>query len=172
MAIMWRITGLLTLLAVTNIANAECEADDCLLAVQATGRLGAADCVSFIVTTVTPTTSTITVTATGTSTVTVWPGQGNSEVRRREQQLSVEVDPDHLFRRAVTAERRQITTVLPDIPTYASVCGGTEKHSSACSCIGVTAVTTTAAPLVTTTTTTVRPTITGFHLATIGNGVA
>lgn len=56
--------------------------------------------------------------------------------------------------------KRQVTDVPSDIPTYASACSGAVRYSSACSCIGVTAETITANSPVTTVTVsqTVTPT--------------
>lgn len=44
-----------------------------------------------------------------------------------------------------------ITIIPSSIPTYASACSGSVRYSSACSCIGVTGVTTTVVPQVTAT---------------------
>jgi hypothetical protein len=56
-------------------------------------------------------------------------------------------------------EARQTTVVPTSIPAYASACSGRVLYSSACSCIGVTAMTTTAlAPSTTVTVTTTTST--------------
>ena len=46
--------------------------------------------------------------------------------------------------------KRQVTVVPSSVPSYASACSGTSRYSSACSCWGITATTSTApAPTVT-----------------------
>lgn len=60
-------------------------------------------------------------------------------------------------------KKRQVTKVPSIIPTYATACSGAAAYSSACSCIGVTASTTTVAtptfhPTTTSTTTTTTTT--------------
>ena len=55
---------------------------------------------------------------------------------------------------------RQVPAAATTIPAYASGCTSPSAYSSACSCIGVTAVTTTIAPATTTTTVTSTTTVT------------
>jgi hypothetical protein len=61
-------------------------------------------------------------------------------------------------REAAALKQRQVTVAPSVVPTYASACSGTVRYSSACSCWGITAMTTTAATPVTTTTVTVTAT--------------
>lgn len=63
-------------------------------------------------------------------------------------------------REAAAIEQRQVTVQPSSVPTYASACSGTVRYSSACSCWGITAKTTTAPTPLTTTTKTVTATIT------------
>ncbi|MCJ1420347.1 hypothetical protein MMC32_006704 [Xylographa parallela] len=133
--------------------TSKCNADNCLRAVRASAfpsRDGAADCSSFFEATVTPATSTITQTATVTA-----------FANKRRRALNAAED---------ALEARQVTVVPSAIPTYASACSGSVRYSSACSCIGVTATTSTATTPVTTVTVTVtadvtKPTVafTGFY---------
>ncbi|KAK1476831.1 hypothetical protein CNYM01_05736 [Colletotrichum nymphaeae SA-01] len=86
-----------------------------------------ADCSSFMQATVTPSPTTVTVTVTAA--------------------------PARLRRNGEIANR-QVTALPTLIPAYASSCGDSAAYSSACSCWGITAVTTTAPkPTVTVTTT-------------------
>jgi hypothetical protein len=59
-----------------------------------------------------------------------------------------------------TIAPRQMTVAPSSIPAYASPCSGSFHYSSACSCVGVTAMTTTVATPTTTTTTTTSTTVT------------
>src|ERR1700722_17450261 len=61
-------------------------------------------------------------------------------------------------RQAAALEQRQVTVAPSSAPTYASACSGTARYSSACSCWGITVVTTIAPTPVTTTTVTVTAT--------------
>ncbi|POR32475.1 Uncharacterized protein TPAR_07308 [Tolypocladium paradoxum] len=79
-----------------------------------------ADCSSFMKTTVIPDATTTTVTVT------------------------VEAGAPSKFRRAAGLEYRAATTAPTAIPAYASSCQEGVKYSSACSCWGITAMTTTA----------------------------
>ncbi|MCJ1400014.1 hypothetical protein MMC11_003217 [Xylographa trunciseda] len=145
------ICGLAAAAAAATTTSA-CNADNCLRAVRASSfptRAGAADCSSYFEATVTPATSTITTTATVTS-----------FANKRRRGLNAEP----------ALEARQVTVVPSAIPTYASACSGSARYSSACSCIGVTATTSTAATPLTTVTVTVtaeitKPTVafTGFY---------
>ncbi|MCJ1296429.1 hypothetical protein MMC34_007995 [Xylographa carneopallida] len=139
--------------AAAAATTSACNADNCLRAVRASSfptRSGAADCSSYFAATVTPATSTITQTATVTSFA--------NKRRRALNEAEGALAP------------RQVTVVPSAIPTYASACSGSVRYSSACSCIGVTATTSTAATPLTTVTVTVtasvtKPTVafTGFY---------
>jgi hypothetical protein len=59
-----------------------------------------------------------------------------------------------------TIDPRQTTVIPSSIPSYASACSGSVRYSSACSCIGVTGVTTTAPAPSTTVTATATATTT------------
>ncbi|KAK6528619.1 hypothetical protein TWF281_009857 [Arthrobotrys megalospora] len=112
-----------------------CNRDNCLRAVIRGGfpyGNGAADCSSFLLTTVTPAASSVTVTEK--ATITVFYTQN--------------VGPRGL-------EARQVTVTPSNIPAYASACMGRARYSSACSCIGVKPSTTTAPTPVKTVTITV-----------------
>ncbi|EFQ35134.1 hypothetical protein CGRA01v4_01747 [Colletotrichum graminicola] len=86
-----------------------------------------ADCTSFLKATVTPSPTTVTITVTA----------GPARIRRDGQIVN-----------------REVTEFPTVIPAYASSCDDAAEYSSACSCWGITAVTTTAPrPTVTTTTT-------------------
>lgn len=86
-----------------------------------------ADCTSFLKTTVTPSPTTVTITV-----------DSAPERIRRDGQIA----------------NRQVTEVPTAIPAYASSCDDGAEYSSACSCWGITAVTSTAPrPTVTVTTT-------------------
>jgi hypothetical protein len=63
-------------------------------------------------------------------------------------------------RDAALLAMRQVTVVPSLVPTYASACSGTSRYSSACSCWGITAQTTTAPTPITTTTQTATVTVT------------
>ncbi|KAL2061851.1 hypothetical protein VTL71DRAFT_7229 [Oculimacula yallundae] len=136
------LTFILTL-ALAQGALSACNANDCARAVTGirTGQMPdeasrKRDCSSFMRVTVIPTISTITASATVTITTTL-PGQ------------------------TAMLEQRQVT-ITPSsvrIPTYAKACSDMARYSSACSCWGITATTTTASTLVTTTTVTATATI-------------
>ncbi|KAF9874569.1 hypothetical protein CkaCkLH20_08132 [Colletotrichum karsti] len=87
-----------------------------------------ADCSSFMEATVTPSPTTVTVTVTA----------APARLRRNHGEMAI----------------RQVTDLPTVIPAYASSCDDTAEYSSACSCWGITAVTSTAPrPTVTVTTT-------------------
>ncbi|MCJ1397260.1 hypothetical protein MMC11_000452 [Xylographa trunciseda] len=161
--------------AVPAASTSACNEDNCLRAVQASAfktRQGTADCMSYLLTTVTPATSTSTVTVTATATTTdsfavtntltvtsvipdtiVVPETATVTVefrRKRDSEPHVRVLPP-----AVTLAKRQMTVAPSSIPTYASACSGSARYSSACSCVGATKSTTTAPTPITTTTVTV-----------------
>jgi hypothetical protein len=124
--------------------NDECNANNCARAVTGTrsGKVPditsrADDCSSFMLATVTPATSTYTTTTTVTTTISV----------------------EYVKRDGILANR-QVTVHPTAVPYYASACPGTSAYSSACSCWGITASTTTAPTPVTTTTSTVTATVT------------
>ncbi|KAF3278861.1 hypothetical protein TWF970_004405 [Orbilia oligospora] len=94
-----------------------CRRDNCLRAVIAKAfpnRQGAADCSSFLLTTVTPAAKTVTVTEKTTTTIFATKRVGYRDI-----------------------EARQVTVVPSNIPAYAAACSGRVRYSSACSCIGV-----------------------------------
>ncbi|RVD88979.1 uncharacterized protein DFL_000003 [Arthrobotrys flagrans] len=101
-----------------------CNRDNCLRAVIASAfpnRNGAADCSSFLLTTVTPAARTVTITKKTTTTVFATNNIGYRNIKARP------------------------VTVIPSrIPAYAAACSGSARYSSACSCIGVRPSTTTA----------------------------
>ncbi|KAG4418276.1 hypothetical protein IFR04_008552 [Cadophora malorum] len=131
-------------LALAQGALSACNANNCARAVTGT-RIGKIpdqtsrmrDCSSFMLVTVTPATSTITATATITSTTTLG---------------------GMMKRQAAVLEQRQVTVTPSSIPIYASACSSAARYSSACSCWGITARTTTASAPVTRTTVTVTAT--------------
>lgn len=122
----------------------DCSHDNCLRAVIASAfltRSATADCSSYFLTTVTPATFTTTATVTQPTTTTVF-------------------NPPHKRDEGIMLHPRQQTVVPTEIPAYASACSGSVRYSSACSCIGVTAMTTTAPTPTYTTTTTIFTTST------------
>ncbi|KAI1385224.1 uncharacterized protein F4822DRAFT_337662 [Hypoxylon trugodes] len=139
-----------TLLA-TEVA-AECEANECLRAVQnAASSLRKEDCQSFARVTITPATSTvvssITVTTTGTTArtttqTTTSSAQPPKRWLQRHEVINV------LMGRAVSDDG-PITARATSIPTYASPCASA-AYESACSCFGITQTTVTASASTTT----------------------
>ncbi|KAL0940431.1 uncharacterized protein CTRU02_203194 [Colletotrichum truncatum] len=127
------ILSLATLALGSVIEKRECAGNNCNRQVTGTreGLLPIssrkADCSSFLQATVTPSPTTVTVT------ITAAPAR---------------------LRRAGQLENRQVTAYPTLIPAYASSCDDAAEYSSACSCWGITAVTSTAPrPTVTVTTT-------------------
>ncbi|KAH8906885.1 hypothetical protein BR93DRAFT_968445 [Coniochaeta sp. PMI_546] len=130
-------------------------ANNCLRAVRSSGALAShsADCASYLKTTVTPTTiyQTLTISVTPTSTV---PATTTTEILE-----SVTITTQStLLETSITTTGTTSTTVISQvltilgkraatskIPSYASACSNAAAYSSACSCIGVTPTTTTAA---------------------------
>ncbi|KAL2062320.1 hypothetical protein VTL71DRAFT_6586 [Oculimacula yallundae] len=177
------VTTLLPLLAIAQLGFAQgiCGADNCLRAVRNTqpafsGR-GTADCSSYFRATVTPRTVTFTatsyitstpsaVTLTQSNTLTITPPTITSvtsvvQTSTPDPRTTVVTDTSSITTSTTVtraAIKRQVTASPSNIPSYASVCSGAVRYSSACSCIGVTRTTTiVAAP---STTTTVRITLT------------
>ncbi|MCJ1282993.1 hypothetical protein MMC26_002320 [Xylographa opegraphella] len=164
-------------------STSACNEDNCVTSCcQASAfptRHGTADCMSYFMTTVTPatSTSTVTVTATGTTTnvftitntgtstatipititvpetVTVTiPDAVTFTARAVKKRFEM---ADLVQKPMVSLAPRQVTVGPSAIPSYASTCSGSVHYSSAWSCVGVTASTTTAPSPVTTTTVTV-----------------
>ncbi|KAK6512291.1 hypothetical protein TWF481_001181 [Arthrobotrys musiformis] len=140
---------LLSLGAATVAAQTllKCNADNCLRAIRASafpGRSGSADCISFLqnyVTSTVTTTEITTISDTTSVTTTVT--------------IPVEAPPpDCKCKRQAPA---------PEIPAYASNCGGFSRYYSACACVGAT---TTAAPTTTTVTKTSTTVISASSTAT------
>ncbi|KAE9371747.1 hypothetical protein N431DRAFT_467909 [Stipitochalara longipes BDJ] len=143
---------ILTLICGTHLALA-CSENNCLRALIASAfpsRTASADCSSYLRTTITPATSTYTATIYNTvpdviiteTTTTETVGQPTTLVVSDTTTIEViEVSTISTFAPA----KRQVTVTASDIPTYASACSGAVKYASACSCIGVSAVTITAA---------------------------
>jgi len=152
--------SLLFLSSLLEVATADCNANNCLRQVIAsafTSRMARADCSSYMAITVTPATVTVTATntltdtAVETDTVTVIASTAYEEPpteKRRSNNRPVLPVRDVI-------EVRQVTVSPTAIPAYASACTNDAKYSSACSCIGVTQYTITAAAPLTTTTTSV-----------------
>jgi len=154
-----------------------CNANNCLRAVQASAyptRHGSADCQSYFVTTVTPATTTITATATSySSTSAIDDVAATSTV---DVTITDTIDVTTSFTDYLTSDVtstapgststiypaipkrdniilvRTVTIVPTSIPAYASPCSGSVAYSSACSCLGATPSTVTAATPSTTTT--------------------
>ncbi|KJZ74428.1 hypothetical protein HIM_06238 [Hirsutella minnesotensis 3608] len=107
--------------------NGHCGGDNC--ARQVTGTRGGllpltsrkADCSAFMRTTIVPDATTTTVTVT-----------------------TPHVQLSHARRDGVVLEYRAATEALTAVPAYASGCRQASNYSSACSCWGITAITTTA----------------------------
>ncbi|KAK6519320.1 hypothetical protein TWF281_003155 [Arthrobotrys megalospora] len=119
-----------------------CNANNCLRAVR--GRaVGAADCHSFLVATVTPATSTVTIPST-TSVVAVAATVTSYQTSHTVYSI--------FGQDSVIFEKRQQTVTASALPPYASHCKGVAAYISACSCIGVFPTTTTAPQPVTTVT--------------------
>ncbi|WYZ38289.1 hypothetical protein EsH8_III_000203 [Colletotrichum jinshuiense] len=126
-----------------TLRAAGCNADNCLRAVRAT-RFGTAtmevrlaECSSFLAVTETATASTVFVTETKIQTVTA---NNTRSIVPRQATLSAQIP-------------------VKTIPAYASACTDAARFSSACSCFGATAATTTApGPIVTSTVTFVSTT--------------
>ncbi|EPS44224.1 hypothetical protein H072_1746 [Dactylellina haptotyla CBS 200.50] len=178
---MKNVVSLLAFAAAASIVQAACNADNCARAVTGTNAKPAsatrmADCSSFFQITVTPATSTITVwetvtpftvtPETVTETVVVSTATEYDYVATVTTYVANTVVKRGLVRRAVT----QSPSV---VPTYASLCSGTSRYSSACSCWGVTKVTINApTPLTTVTSTesataTVTATVTKSETTTV-----
>ncbi|KAI1370990.1 hypothetical protein F4677DRAFT_323422 [Hypoxylon crocopeplum] len=132
-------------LLATGVA-AKCATNDCLRAVQdVTSSLREEDCKSFVDVTVTPATSTIfsstTMTTTGTTTRTTTqtitsPAEPSKRWIQRHEIIDV------LLGRAVSSDS-PVTVKATAIPTYASQCVSSAAYDSACSCLGISAVTVT-----------------------------
>lgn len=113
-----------------------------------------ADCSSFFSTTVTPVVTT-TVTQTSTST--------SNYVAMTTVTTTVQEGKKRQATTTVTA----ITKTPTAVPTYASACSGTVRYGSACSCFGVSRVTTTAPTSTSTVTVTVSTTVASTSTTTI-----
>ncbi|RDW80503.1 hypothetical protein BP5796_05201 [Coleophoma crateriformis] len=134
----------LSTLAVLATANpllqdrATCNADNCARAIAATTKptlaSRRADCTSFLLATVTPAvvTSTTIVTPDPTSTTTTVVEVTTTTTRTTAGAVNKRINPDGAITNSPSA-----------VPTYASVCSGTIRYSSACLCAGVTKSTTT-----------------------------
>ncbi|KAF3908177.1 hypothetical protein AA313_de0201593 [Arthrobotrys entomopaga] len=123
-------------LALVSVASAvtttlmSCHKNNCLRAVIADAfptRSGVADCSSYFLATLTPDTVTFTSTVHQTTITTT------------DTTITVTVGPPTL-----QIAKRSVLDVPTAIPGYASACSGAAGYSSACSCVGVTAMTTTA----------------------------
>lgn len=136
------------------------EKDNCARAVTGTAAnvspslsVRKADCSSFFSTTVTPiVTTTVTQTSTSTSTYVAMTTVTTTIQGKKKRQATT-----------VTA----ITQTPTAVPTYASACSGTVRYSSACSCFGVSRVTTTAPASTSTVTVTVSTTVASTTTTTI-----
>ncbi|KAF3942266.1 hypothetical protein ABW19_dt0203450 [Dactylella cylindrospora] len=136
--------------------RAACNADLCLRSVRATQRTGSADCASFWRTTYTP--DTVTVMSTLTVSVPTTTTLSTTEVDTIHL-TSITQIPSTL---TITVQSTVTNTITMGInffkrqepgniiPTYASACSGTVRYSSACSCVGVSTITTITAPAPTT----------------------
>ncbi|KAK6332565.1 hypothetical protein TWF730_004225 [Orbilia blumenaviensis] len=112
-------------------------------------RQGAADCSSFLRTTVTP--AVVTVTATNTEYATASATQDATATSTVYETVTETIHrtATELIPATVTVQntayedlvKRQQTEIPSDIPTYAYLCSGAARYSSACSCVGVTATT-------------------------------
>ncbi|KAK6540087.1 hypothetical protein TWF694_008917 [Orbilia ellipsospora] len=130
-----------------------CNADNCLRAIRATKRPGAADCSSYFQTTITPAavtssvTSYIYVTNTATQdtteTDTIFQTQTDIEHTTITQTIPYTVTTQ-VTSYSAGIQKRQETAIPSDIPIYATACSGAVRYSSACSCLGVQATTITA----------------------------
>ncbi|KAK0717506.1 hypothetical protein B0T26DRAFT_802622 [Lasiosphaeria miniovina] len=134
--------------------------DACLRAVEIAvpGRNGTADCLSFFSVTVTPPTRTHTTTRTVTSTnrnATITAEKARATAA--EHELGYRGFDEFAFGRAL--ENRQLTATATSTPAYASPCSSVAAFSSACSCLGISHATTTAAAELTTSTFTLTKTV-------------
>ncbi|KAE9371894.1 hypothetical protein N431DRAFT_468047 [Stipitochalara longipes BDJ] len=117
----------------------DCTHNNCLRAIIASNHApfpssASKDCSSFMLATVTP--------ATSTSTVTAWATVSSTLV------TTTSVETDTVFTTISTLgvngiARRQQTVIPSAIPTYATACANSAAYSSACSCNGIFATTTT-----------------------------
>ncbi|KAK6362130.1 hypothetical protein TWF730_005827 [Orbilia blumenaviensis] len=118
--------GLLLLLTAASSVSAQlikCNADNCLRGIRAsqiTTRSGSADCASYLRTVITPVTSISLVVVTPTTTRTV-----------AGVVTTVAVS-------AIEAEESPTTFTPSAIPSYASLCSGSVRYSSACLCMEAT----------------------------------
>ncbi|KAK6544632.1 hypothetical protein TWF694_001321 [Orbilia ellipsospora] len=129
-----------------------CAADNCLRAVRGTHspHPSVQDCSSYLRATVTPATVTSTVTQTNyftgsdtlslTATNTAF--QTSTVVVPTTLTVVLSLTSTTTLQAAAVAAKvkRQATVVPSKIPPYASPCSGSVRYSSACSCIGVTAI--------------------------------
>ncbi|KAH7312210.1 hypothetical protein B0I35DRAFT_480687 [Stachybotrys elegans] len=136
-----------------GLAVAACNADNCLRGIRNTQRPGVQDCNSYFLTTVTPAVSTVTATEVETETVTPTVYYDVTESRFISVTATVTDPRTHTsFITTVTQSvnsvigvaKRQETQIPSLIPAYASACSGAVRYSSACSCLGASAMTVTA----------------------------
>ncbi|OIW32481.1 hypothetical protein CONLIGDRAFT_630168 [Coniochaeta ligniaria NRRL 30616] len=134
-----------------------CNADNCLRAIRATTRLPQAstDCAAILDVTVTPSIVTVTeystVLETNTATIPTTLVQTVHDTLTTVVRATSTVEASETV--TVQPAKRAVSDGVPACaPAYASPCSGLVRFSSACSCIGVTAKTVTAAALSTTVT--------------------
>ncbi|KAL5313124.1 hypothetical protein ACEPPN_018857 [Leptodophora sp. 'Broadleaf-Isolate-01'] len=144
----------------------DCSENNCLRAIQNTStRPALADCNSFLQKTVTPSAVTVTATATVTKSFveTIVPIESATKTEYFTEtdtvsRTTIAFETYVVSQTTVTGTetvtsveyltniaKRQQTSVPTAIPAYASPCSGAVKYSSACSCIGATRTTITAA---------------------------
>lgn len=153
--------SLVILTVAASLANAQCNANNCLRAVRNAQfpTRGSTDCAAYQLTTVTPSL----VTATSTITMTTTPTTVLDATYTTELDVTATVTQDQtqtVTDSATVTNTVQTTTTLPaiidkrsaapTIPAYASPCSSAAAFLSACSCIGV-GPTTITAPIPTTT---------------------
>ncbi|KAL2066108.1 hypothetical protein VTL71DRAFT_2179 [Oculimacula yallundae] len=136
-------------------APAVCNADNCLRALRNTQfpTRGSTDCAAYLRTTVTP--ATVTVTATATSSVFSTSIIGVTLTSSVEETATDTVLQTNIQTATVTLAPQPFKRADTNtVPAYASACSGQVRYSSACSCLGGSVVTVTAAAPTSTVTTT------------------
>lgn len=103
-----------------------------------------------------------------TVTVTAFPGDKFVRARRGADVDDEGIEGEEGDDQDDLLQVRQVTIVPSNVPSYARACSGTSRYSSACSCGGITARTTTVPTPTTTFSTTLVYTITETRTRTVG----
>ncbi|KAF3903675.1 hypothetical protein AA313_de0207753 [Arthrobotrys entomopaga] len=156
---MWNLFTILFLAfsSVIRVTDANCAADNCIRAVRGTypPRPGSQDCSSYLRTTITPATVTSTVTETNhfTGSTTLSLTATDTEFQTSTVDFPTTTTTTLSLTSTTTIKppgatvkkaKRQVTVIPSRIPAYASPCSGSVRYSSACSCMGISAITITA----------------------------